>query len=228
MGTKACLHHKCLYVFAFKNKQSIIKSLFLDEIDRSCLKRTRHRQFRYSNSYNIAKNRVHLPDQVFGFSNSWHPITSHPRDLLFEENCLYVSPQFHFEKQTDGATYRNTCLTDICICFHLASNNLSQDKCNIIDCALKIELQNGARIFSAIFCSTGHLNIKLKKTKQTQRQGVFATVYGCSKYTLNGLLWIKLLWFLWLFLYVICKKQLICISLFFFTCYLTQTCITVK
>lgn len=123
-----------------------------------------HRQFRYSNSYNIAKikNRVHLPDQVLGFSNSWHPITSQPRDLLFEENCLYVSPQFHFEKRTDGATYRNTCLTDICICFHLASNNLSQDRCNIIDCALKIELQNGARIFRAIFCSTGHFNIKLK------------------------------------------------------------------
>lgn len=98
-----------------------------------------------------------------GFSNSWHAITSHQRDLLFEENSPYISPQFYFEKQIDWATYRSTSLTDICICFHLASNNLSQDRCNIIDCALKIELQSGAHNFRAIFCLTGHFNIKLEK-----------------------------------------------------------------
>lgn len=76
--------------------------------------------------------------------------------ILSKENCLPVSAQFYLEKQTDGATYRNTCLADTCICFHLASNNLSRDKGSVIDCAPKIELQNGARLFRTIFCSTGH------------------------------------------------------------------------
>lgn len=59
--------------------------------------------------------------------------------ILLEENCLHVSAQFYLEKQADGATYRNTCLADTCTSFHLASNNLSRDKGNIIDCAPKIE-----------------------------------------------------------------------------------------
>lgn len=82
---------------------------------------------------------------------------------FFEENSLYISPQFYSEKQVDWATYRSTNLTGICICFHLASNNLGQDKCNIIDYPLKIEIQSGAHNLRAIFCLAGHFNTNLEK-----------------------------------------------------------------
>lgn len=104
--------------------------------------------------------------------------------ILLEENCLHVSAQFYLEKQTDGATYRNTCLEETCICFHLASNNLSRDKGNIIDCAPKIELQNG---FQDYFSPDWSFRKKTRiKNKPKIKKKVLAAVCGCSKYTLNS------------------------------------------
>lgn len=132
---------------------------------------------------------------------------------FYKENNLYISQQFYSEKQVDWATYRSTSLTGICICFHLASNNLRQDKCNIIDYPLKIEIQSGARNLKAIFCLAGHFNTNLKKQVNWEcMQQVIGAVNRhekshCELYELSMFL-------LWLFLYVICKRLLIYVGVF--------------
>lgn len=140
--------------FGSENKLSISKTLFWDEIDRYCMARTViDFQFRYCHSYNRAKIELIYQTRFYrsGFSNLLCPIIPHQRGHFFEENSLYISQQFYFEKQIDWPTYRSTSMTD---------------KCNVIDCAVQIEIQSVTHNSGAIFAWLT-ISTRIKKNKET-------------------------------------------------------------